>query len=471
MVDLDFRIYAHFLQSPSFMNKIWFSLLALLALCMPAFGQSFIQNTMYDFNRFVYNPASAGLGNKGTNQGWSINALGRLQWAGIDGAPQLVSLSAHRNFDGFGSLGGYIMQDELGPLSNTSINLSYALPLEVGTGNLSFGVSGGYSQRAINQTIIAIRPDDPVFNNGTNFLQASTGVFNLSAGAFYQSKKFGYQQFFVGLSGQDLLEPSIDALKIDPSAGGVSNVPRSFYLTSGYRIPMGFWTDNVYNYIQPSIMMRLQGSVVQSDITVLAKVSALSAGVNYRGLWYAGNDRGSESVGAILGFDLSEELFFGYSYDLNLSSLNSNGDASSHELILTFNIAAPDNKAGKGGGDVIKDGTDDDPFAGATAVNDPIREKEMKQKEKEARKAEKKAAKESEEPKEKLSKEEKKAAKEAKKARESRMTARQKERAKEAEKAKKKAEKAAAKAAKKEEKEKKKARKKFKAKKKKARKK
>jgi type IX secretion system PorP/SprF family membrane protein len=466
-------MYAHFLQFPSFMNKIWFSLLASLALCMPAFGQSFIQNTMYDYNRFVYNPATAGLGNKGTNQGWSFNALGRLQWVGIDGAPELVSLSGHRYIDGFGSIGGYIMQDELGPLSNTSINLSYALPLQIGDGHLSFGVSGGYSQRAINQTIIAIRTDDPVFNNGANFLQASTGVFNLSAGAFYQTKKFGYQQFFMGLSGQDLLEPSIDALKADPSPGGVSNIPRSFYFTSGYRIPMGFWSDNVYNYIQPTVMMRLQGSVMQSDISVLAKISALHAGLNYRGLWYAGNERGSESFGGILGFDMNEQLFFGYSYDLNLSALNANGDASSHELVLTFNLSAPDNNSIKGGGDVIKDGTDDQQFIGASVDRSKQGRKEAKEQEREAKKEAKEATKE---PKEKLSKEEKEAAKEAdkeakeaQKARESRMTSRQKERAKEAEKAKKKAEKEAEKAAKKDEKEK--ARKKFKAKKKKAQKK
>ncbi|MEZ4686533.1 MAG: PorP/SprF family type IX secretion system membrane protein [Bacteroidia bacterium] len=454
------------------MNKIWFSLLASLALCMPAFGQSFIQNTMFDYNRFVYNPATAGLGDKGTNQGWSINALGRLQWAGIDGAPQLVSLSGHRNFDGFGSLGGYIMQDELGPLSSTSINVSYALPLEVGSGHLSFGVSTGFSQRAINQSIIAIRPDDPVFNGLTD-LSASTGVFNLSAGAFYQSQKFGYQQFFVGLSGQDLLEPSIDALKIDPTSGGVSNVPRSFYLTSGYRFPMGVWTPGTYNYLQPTVMLRLQGSVVQSDISLLTKVSALRAGINYRGLWYTGNERGSESIGGILGFDLSEELFFGYSYDLNLSSLNSNGDASSHELVLTFNLAGQDAKPRKSGTPVKNDPNATN-YVGSVNVDEkgnPVKAQVGPTKEeKKAAKASDKKVKPSKEEK-KAAKETAKQAKEAEKARKARMTSAQKRKAKEVEKANKKKEKEAKKAAKNEEKADKKARKQFKAKKKKAQKK
>ncbi|MFK7969262.1 MAG: PorP/SprF family type IX secretion system membrane protein, partial [Bacteroidia bacterium] len=324
------------------MNKIWFSLLLMLACYVPALGQSYIQNTMYDYTRFLYNPATAGFNHAGTNQGWTLGSLGRQQWVGIDGSPRLVSLTGHRYFDGFGSIGGTLLQDQLGPFTSTSVNLAYGFPLQLGPeSHLSLGISGGFSQRALNFQVIAIDPGDQVIVDPGNFLSNSTGAFNLSAGVFYQSRKDGFEKFFIGLSGQDLLEPSLEALTFAPNTGEISNIPRSFYLTSGYKIPIGYWAGTNYNYIQPTVMLRMHGSVFQSDISLYAKISALRFGLNYRGVAYAFSERGSESFGGILGFDVSEELFFGYSYDLNISGLNANGDASSHEIVLTYRFPAP----------------------------------------------------------------------------------------------------------------------------------
>jgi hypothetical protein len=37
-----------------------------------------------------------------------------------------------------------------------------------------------------------------------------------------------------------------------------------------------------------------------------------------------------------MGFELSDRLFAGYSYDFTTSALGSNGQGASHELVLTY---------------------------------------------------------------------------------------------------------------------------------------
>ncbi|MEZ4684871.1 MAG: PorP/SprF family type IX secretion system membrane protein [Bacteroidia bacterium] len=340
------------------MNKTWISFLILTTLGFTSQGQTFIQNTMYDLNRFVYNPAAAGLNEQGRSTDWNLGLLGRLQWAGIDGSPRLINLQIHRSL-GIGGIGAYLMRDEIGPLSSTSVQGSYAYHMDLNGGNgiLGFGLSAGISQRSLNMTVLSVVPE-PLLNlqaNGTNF-SVSTVTPTLALGIFYHGidTVSGYEKYFFGISGQDLLEPSISDLLVNPSQSG-SNVPRSFYATAGYRFEMDTWTSASYNYIQPSIMARFQGTVFQSDISLTAKYSRLYAGLNYRGLAFAGSN--SESVGAMLGFDVEERvLSFYYSYDYNLTGLNINGDASSHEIMLVYRFGGGSDKEGKGkDGNVIKD--------------------------------------------------------------------------------------------------------------------
>lgn len=337
------------------MKSIWLGFLLLIMCSSVALGQTFIQNTMYDFNRFVYNPATAGLGDQGADERWSLTALGRLQWAGIDGSPQLMSVSANRTMS-FGGVGAYIMRDEVGPISSTSLNVAYSYQTELSSGdNLALGLSVGFSQRALNLTVLAVNPNDPILPPNGTLLNESVLAPNLAVGGFYQGMKDEHMKYFIGLSGQDLLEPNISDLVLN-NTGGTSTVPRSFYLTAGYRFAIGVWTSDNADYIQPTILARTQGAVFQSDISVLGKYKQFHAGLNYRGVAFAGDN--SESMGAMIGFDVpNSQLFFGYSYDYNLSGLNINGDASSHEIILIYKFGK-DNEGEKGPkdtGNVIKD--------------------------------------------------------------------------------------------------------------------
>ena len=67
-----------------------FLALSALLLSLNIYGQQDPQYTQYMYNMNVLNPAYAG--SKGT---LSIGALGRVQWANMDGAPKTFTLSAN----------------------------------------------------------------------------------------------------------------------------------------------------------------------------------------------------------------------------------------------------------------------------------------------------------------------------------------------------------------------------------------
>lgn len=325
----------------SFFQKFGFAFFAFLLIQVPVQGQTYFQNTLYDFHRMVYNPGAVGLTNQGKATDWTFNFLGRTQWVGIDQAPNLGMVTAQKSIEGVGALGVSAFRDGIGPLSNTGLRVSYAYPFNVGqNGILQLGTSIGFSQRAISFQVKAVE-DDILFGAKDATIGQSVGAFDLSVGGFYQGLKDGFEQYFLGVGIQDLLEPSLEALTLDPVRSVNSVVPRSFYVTAGYRIPMGTWTGLSYNYIQPSIMLRNQGNITQLDGTVMARYNGFYGGVNYRGAALFGQN--NESIGGILGLDINPQMFFGYSFDYNLSSLNINGGATSHELSFTYRLG------GKGG--------------------------------------------------------------------------------------------------------------------------
>ena len=63
-----------------------------MIVSLSASAQVYFQNTMYAFNRFVYNPAAAGMSQIGMENGVNLTLLGRQQWLGIEGAPRLSTL-------------------------------------------------------------------------------------------------------------------------------------------------------------------------------------------------------------------------------------------------------------------------------------------------------------------------------------------------------------------------------------------
>ncbi|MEM8886643.1 MAG: type IX secretion system membrane protein PorP/SprF [Bacteroidota bacterium] len=308
-----------------------FVLVAILlgALTFSAVGQTFVQNTMHPFSRFLYNPAAAGTKMPGTDYRSTLTLLGRQQWLGLDGAPRLISAMYSTPLQGISSaVGASIIRDEQGPLSTTGLNVAYAYQLkfgdESGAARLSFGINGGFLQKSLNGEFIYDNRagDDPVVPLGT--FSSSTVVPSLGAGIFYTGTD---DKFFVGLSGQDLLEPEIEDLLLTSGIGPASKVARSFYLMGGYTFDL----QNDMS-LQPVVMLKTDGvGEPQYDVSLYWRYKPMVFGVSNRF-----NTNSYESVSGILGFNVLDRAFVGYSFDFTVNALSRGRDVNSHEIIVSW---------------------------------------------------------------------------------------------------------------------------------------
>ena len=316
------------------MKKLYLAIAILTAIPVASFGQVFVQNTMFPMNKYVYNPAAAAA--SGVT---SITGMYRAQWVGIKGNPNLATLGAEAEIAQIkGAVGGYFISDRLGPLATTGLNLSYAFrtslgdPEEESTPTLSIGVNGGFTSKALNSqfTPSTTNVGEPLLNGQNNYNQSIMAP-SLGAGIYFSGNQ---DKYYVGASVQDLLEPSIKNLL----AGNVSTarVPRSYYVMGGYTFKVTERTS-----LQPNLAFRTDGRVSQLDLNVLANIKPIVVGLGYRL---------NDSFSGILGVNVSDRFFMGYSYDYTTSRLNAAGDVHSHEMILTYRFPSVERR-----GNILED--------------------------------------------------------------------------------------------------------------------
>lgn len=305
------------------MKKLYVISIMMLALPFIGKAQVYIQSTMFNFNKFVYNPASAG-----ASGATNITSMFRAQWRSMPGAPTTFTLGCDAPIAKIrGAVGGYLINDKLGYLASTGANLGYAFrmalgdPEEESTPTLSIGAQVGVLQKSLNGNIILDQTGgiDPLITQG-NF-SASAIVPNLGAGIYFNGPS---DKYYVGVSAQDLLEPSLKGLLLS-TATVKARVPRSFYVMGGYTFNL-----NDRMSLQPNMMIKTDGRATQLDINTMLNVKPIVIGLGYRGLANA-----SDLMG-IVGFTISDRMFFGYSYDYALSGIQAGRDVHTHELVLSY---------------------------------------------------------------------------------------------------------------------------------------
>ena len=98
------------------MKKVYLIIL-MLFVAAPGFSQQLPQFTQYMYNTVSINPAYAG-----SRDGFSITALNRNQWVGVDGAPvtQTLSINSPLRNDKIG-LGLSVINDKIGDENTTFV--------------------------------------------------------------------------------------------------------------------------------------------------------------------------------------------------------------------------------------------------------------------------------------------------------------------------------------------------------------
>jgi len=283
--------------------------------------------SQYLFNKYLINPAVAG------SDGYtSLNLTTRQQWTGYQGAPQTYSLSFNGRLlkqkykirqnlfdqktfkphtEGKVGIGGTVFSDINGLVRRTGFSTSYAyhLWLQGGT-QLSLGLAfTGYHYKIDQRQIQFEDPDEPWLN--TDFRK---GIFvpDFNFGAYLLNRKYA-----IGFSVQELMEGFIRA---GSQAYKDLKIQRTYYLFGNY----DFEPDKK-TLIQPSVLIKMSEQVrPQADVGVTWSYD--------NKLWVGATFRTGSEIIAKVGVR-KERLFFGYSFDFTLNSIQMS-TYGSHEFIV-----------------------------------------------------------------------------------------------------------------------------------------
>jgi type IX secretion system PorP/SprF family membrane protein len=231
------------------MKKLFYSILSIAALLsFESKAQQDPTFSHYMYSGIFFNPAYSGLDGVA-----KFSFLNRRQWWGygvVDGggAPLTNILSFHAPLLKYQSgVGGYIMNDQLGPMNNLTARLSYAYHFTVGAGKLSLGIAAGTYGTALRG---GFEGEGGVYRaidrNDAAIPQSDVTKFkpDMAFGAWYKTEKY-----YAGLSVNHLIRS-----KFDFATGNSADnaLERHLYLTGGYH-----WEATYDLIITPSALVKL----------------------------------------------------------------------------------------------------------------------------------------------------------------------------------------------------------------------
>lgn len=182
------------------------------------------QFTQYMLNGLYFNPAYAGADNN-----TRFSALQRTQYYGYSATrdvggeqnTQLITFAMPLPKLKSG-IGVHFVNDRIGPVRSTELQVNLAHHIMLGSGKLSVGLRGGYFTRVLDYSVLIPFENDPNLRNGTE----SNSNIDLGFGAWYTA-----ENYYLGLSMTRLNEASFNL-----GASNTFQLRRTTYLTGGYTI-------------------------------------------------------------------------------------------------------------------------------------------------------------------------------------------------------------------------------------------
>lgn len=320
------NISNHLYQYNKSMKRISFLLFLVIVSFNAVDGQQYSNISQFTMNKFISNPAAAGMDGFTT-----INLIAREQWVGVQGTPRTHALSIDSRIlgnsyilnklsirkkkpkktrSGNTAWGAYFFSDLNGPIDRTGVNGSYAYHIDLGDAQLSFGLSLVLYQLRIQGDQFVLPDDVPdALITGSN---QSIWVTDANFGAYYTAK-----DYYVGYSTISILNSSA---QFGEKGQGEYKVQRQHNLMGGYR----YYASNRIN-IEPAALIKVpEGTKPQLDFTVKA---------TYDETYWAG--LGVRTGSALLFFAgiNYDRYYFGYSFDYNFNSFMNN-TYGSHEFMI-----------------------------------------------------------------------------------------------------------------------------------------
>jgi type IX secretion system PorP/SprF family membrane protein len=286
-----------------------------MLLALVSYGQQDAQFTQYMYNTININPAYAG-----SRGAMSIFALHRTQWVGLDGAPTTNTASINTPISNSNlGLGVSFVNDKIGPTNENTVSadLSYTITTSENF-KLSFGMKA--TANLFNLNVNKLNPvdqSDPQFQNQRNVFTP-----NIGAGIYYRS-----DTAYLGLSVPNFIQTN----RYGDNEVVIFKEKMNFYLIGGYVFDLSY---NVK--FKPAFLTKLvQGAPLQVDVSGNFYINEkFTLGLAYR--W-------SAAMSTMVGFQVSDEMYIGYGYDLETTKLD-NYNSGSHEVFLRYEILKNNDK-------------------------------------------------------------------------------------------------------------------------------
>ena len=272
-------------------------------------------------NVYLVHPAAAGIGNCG-----KLRLTARNQWAGIEDAPELQTLSFHTRVGDYNGVGLILFNDKNGYHSQQGMQLTYAYHIDLDrenyTNQLSFGLSFMTVNNKLDESSFTI--PDPVI---TNIVQ-STSYFNADFSMAYHY--VGFFSYFTAkniiLSARNLYSEDLESLNL-----------RRYLITLGY-----YYGQGKSFQVEPSLMTQIIERTGEKFVDFNLKVyknvadAQLWAAVSYRRGFDGADTEELSYFTPIIGVNY-KRFMFSYTYTKQAGEILFD-DAGYHQVSLGFNL-------------------------------------------------------------------------------------------------------------------------------------
>jgi len=291
-------------------------LLLLFFSCEKIMAQQHTLFSHYNFDHFMYNPASAGYTNTLT-----ANFFHRDQWTGVDLPPrtQFLDIHAPLRFQPF-AFGGHIYNDNASFLNNVRLQLASAYQFTINeTGNLGIGLGLNFQRLQVRdkRKDFSLNPPELILDPVIEQYRNAVWNFFLSPGVYYNNGKF-----YGGISSTQILQNNFEINKVEANT---ELSRRHWLIMAGYNHQL-----NDKWRINPSFLFRTEkASPINLDINAVITYTDL--------IWLNIGYRTSNMIMIGVGVSLDQMFKAGYNFDANLNSLGAANARASHEIYLGFN--------------------------------------------------------------------------------------------------------------------------------------
>lgn len=270
------------------------------------------------FSQNMYNRLPFNAGYAGSSGATCATLLVRQQWYGFEGAPKTENFA----IDGLipqihGGLGFSFLHDQIGANRTIGAKVAYAYRMRVfRNGRLALGLDAGLLQKAIDGNSLQVNPNDPSTYDGS-IPNGSSIRPDFGFGAYFNTG-----DFYLGASVAHLFGGKFEIINSNQTTTSSFTLNRHYYLMAGYNYPL-----NRSLTLKPALFVKSDGAATQFDANITLLVNNL--------IWGGVSYRLDDAFIVMIGLNITNELKFGYSYDITTSSLKADSYGS-HEIMLRY---------------------------------------------------------------------------------------------------------------------------------------